>query len=456
MKKQLQAILIALMTLLCFQANSQPVSPTKTKQNMLSRQVLLEEFQQISGRIFELYREINAHPELGLECHKTAERIKAAFNALGMQEGSDYKLFGPFAQSGFAIVLYNGDGPRIMYRGDMDALILQDLTGLPFHSTIDGRHHGCGHQLHSSLCTANAVLLHRLRKHWRGTCAFLFQPGEEAHGGAEKMVADGLYDKLGFIPDKILFTHVFDQLPAGAVGLRAGETMAGAAFWNLTITSEGGHAGRGLSINEIANAFEDLFYKLPTRFSPFDAMSVNIAGRKTSSVVNVNPTEIVLKLSMRTYQMAHIPEVERKIANFIKGLAIIYEIPESSFKLDVIVKCQPLVCDSAMEQAMRTSMSTLVEYPGQVRTIAPIMSSEDAPMLAYQIEYPDGSRRNIPILMIRLGVQDPEAYDADFKLKPGAKVPLVHTGHFAPKYEKALETGVIAIGGGLIQLFGTR
>jgi metal-dependent amidase/aminoacylase/carboxypeptidase family protein len=265
-----------------------------------------------------------------------------------------------------------------------------------------------------------------------------------------------LYNQLGFIPDKILFTHVFDQLPAGAVGLRAGETMAGAAFWNLTITSEGGHAGRGPSINEVANSFEDFFYKLPTRFSPFDAVSVNIAGRETSSVVNVNPTKIVLKLSMRTYQMAHIPELERKIDNIIKGLAIIYDIPENSFKLDVIVKCQPLVCDSAMEQSMRTSMSTLVEYPEQVRTISPIMSSEDAPMLAYQIKYPDGSRRNIPILMIRLGVQDPPAYDVDFKLRAGTKVPFVHTGYFAPLYEKALETGVVAIGGGLMGLFSDK
>ncbi|MBL7790721.1 MAG: amidohydrolase [Saprospiraceae bacterium] len=421
---------------------------------MLNRQVLLEEFQQISGRIFELYREINAHPELGLECHDTAKRIKATLKDLGMQEGRDYKIFGPFAQSGFAIVLYNGDGPRIMYRGDMDALILQDLTGLPFHSTIDGRHHGCGHQLHSSLCTANAVLLHRLRKYWKGTCVFLFQPGEEGHGGAEKMIAEGLYDKLGFIPDKILFTHVFDQLPAGAVGLRAGETMAGAAFWNLTITSEGGHAGRMASINEVANAFEDLFYKLPTKFSPFDEVLVNISGRETSSVINVNPTKIVLKLSARTYQMPHLREIERKIANYIKGLAIIHEIPEDSFKLEKIVECQPLISDASMEQSMRRLMTLLVERPEQVRTIVPIMSSEDAPMLAYQILFPDGSRRNIPILMIRLGVQDPDAYDADFKLKPGAKAPLVHTGHFAPTYEKALETGVIAIGGGLIGMFG--
>lgn len=456
MKKQRMAMCIAVMTLLCATANAQSISPINSKKNMVTRQLLLEEFQQISERIFELYRKINAHPEIGLECHNTAALIKASFEDLGMQEGRDYKIFGPFAQSGFAIVLYNGAGPKIMYRGDMDALVLEDLTGLPFRSKIEGRHHGCGHQLHSSLCTANAALLHRMRKYWSGTCVFLFQPGEEAYGGAEKMVADGLYDHLGFIPDKILFTHVFDQLPAGAVGLRAGETMAGAAFWNLTITSEGGHAGRGPSINEVANSFEDFFYKLPTRFSPFDAVSVNVAGRETSSVVNVNPTKIVLKLSMRTYQMAHIPDVERKIANFTKGLAIIYDIPESSFKLDAIVKCQPLVCDSAMEQAMRSRMSTLVEYPGQVRTIAPIMSSEDAPMLAYQIEYPDGRRRNIPILMIRLGVQNPEAYDADFKLKPDAKVPLVHTGYFAPKYEKALETGVIAIGGGLIGLFGTK
>lgn len=422
----------------------------------MDRALLQEQFQGISSRIFELYRNIHTNPELGLDCDSTAARIKAVFKDLGMVADRDYKLIGPFAKTGFAIVLYNGDGPRIMYRGDMDALILQDLTDLSYKSAVDERHHGCGHDLHSSLCAANAVLLHRMRKYWKGTCVFLFQPGEEAHGGAEKMLADGLYDQLGFIPDKILFTHVFDQLPAGAVGLRAGETMAGAAFWNLTITSEGGHAGRGPSINEVANSFEDFFYKLPTRFSPFDAVSVNIAGRETSSVVNVNPTKIVLKLSMRTYQMEHIPELERKVGNIIKGLASIYEMPDSSFKLDVIVKCQPLVCDSAMEQSMRKSMSSLVEYPEQVRMIAPIMSSEDAPMLAYQIEYPDGSRRNIPILMIRLGVQDPQAYDADFKLKPGVKVPLVHTGYFAPKYEEALQTGVIAIGGGLMSLFNDK
>jgi hypothetical protein len=121
--------------------------------------------------------------------------------------------------------------------------------------------------------------------------------------------------------------------------------------------------------------------------------------------------------------------------------------------LEKQVECQPLISDTAMEQSMRRLMTPLLEQPQQVRTILPIMSSEDAPMLAHQILFPDGTRRDIPILMVRLGVQNPDAYDADFKLKPGAKVPLVHTGYFAPFYEKALETGVIAIGGALIGLF---
>jgi hippurate hydrolase len=460
MQKQLLAILLAVLTLVCPMLDGAGTqasfSSTKSTINMPNRQLLLHEFRQISERIFELYREINAHPEIGLQCHDTAKRIKAALKELGMQEGRDYKLIDSLAQSGFAIVLYNGEDAKIMYRGDMDALVLQDLTNLPFKSTIDGRHHGCGHQLHSALCAANAVLLHRLRKFWNGTAVFLFQPGEEAHGGAEKMVKEGLYEKLEFIPDMILFTHVFDQLPTGTVGLRAGETMAGAAFWDLSITSEGGHAGRKPGVNEIANTLESFIYRIPTRLSPFDEVTVNIAGRETSAVVNVNPTKIVLKVSARTYQMQNFEEIERQIKLITKGLAIIYEIPDTCFHLDLQVKCQPLISDSVMERAMRELMTPLVERLEQVRTIAPIMSSEDAPMLAYQIMYPDNKPKNIPILMIRLGVQTPDAFNSDYKLKPGAQVPLVHTGHFAPKYEQALETGVVAIGGGLIGLFASN
>lgn len=408
---------------------------------------MTEQVQQIFDRdtavLFPLYRHIHKNPELGFACHRTAASIKKALKKLGLREGRDYRMVDNLAESGFAIIFENGDGPVILYRADMDALILEEETGLEYQST-NGLHHGCGHDVHSVLAAGVASAMQKLRSQWHGTLIVLWQPAEEAAGGAERMIKEGLYNKIPK-PDYVVFTHVFDKLPAGTVGLRTGDTMAGAAFWNVTVPGIPGHGGRGGAVNpiKVANEFMTEFFDLPKFMPAGDTVLVNIAGVETGHTYNVTPKFVHLKCSARLYDRNNVALIESKMAeiahrleekNYPENSGCKIEMPRGLF-------CEKLYSDPVLYEAVKAGI--LQALPAEnVRHIEPITSSEDITALVTNI---DG--KNIPILLVRLGVQNAQKFAA------GEKLAGVHTGGFAPDYQPALETGVQAITNGLVYAF---
>jgi amidohydrolase len=421
------------------------------------RETLEAGFQEMSPLLFELYRTGHQNPELGLDCFATSKRILETIQQLGLVEGRDYEILKPYAKTGFALILRNGEGPIWAWRFDLDGLPIREATGLPYAAPPKlGAMHACAHNIHYVLGVGILAQMHRNRKAWRGTAVFIVQPGEEGANGAKTMVSEGLFRDLALknaFPQGILFTHAFDYLPAGAVGMRSGETMAGVAAWNLVLRSEGGHGGRKLGLNELAKDFEDFFYRIPTRVSPLEALSVNITGRVMDTTINVNPTQITLKISARFMNMALKDSVEQYTRKICAGLGLIYDLPDSTFQLIESFWSYKLVNDSALYTRMQAQLKPYFRDTAAIQHIAPIMSSEDATCLSTHILHPDGVYRDIPILMMRLGIQDPAKYGPDYRLLPGQKVPGIHTNKLAPAYERAIETGVVAFGGAFMELF---
>lgn len=194
--------------------------------------------------VIALRREIHADPEIGLDCRRTTEKIKRALEGLPLE----YRE-GPSTSGLIAILRPSrpnaGDNGRaVLLRGDMDALPMQEETGLPFASRNPGIMHACGHDSHSAMLVGAARALSARRDSLPGTVIFMFQPGEEGYHGARFMIGDGLLDDVlpGRRPGAAFALHIWPNMPRGLVAGRAGPLLASADTLSATITGKGGHA----------------------------------------------------------------------------------------------------------------------------------------------------------------------------------------------------------------------
>jgi amidohydrolase len=190
--------------------------------------------------VIALRREIHADPEIGLDCRRTTDKIKRALEGLPLE----YRQ-GPSTSGLIAILRGGGDNGRaVLLRGDMDALPMQEETGLPFASRNKGAMHACGHDAHNAMLVGAARALCARRESLPGTVVFMFQPGEEGWHGARYMIEDGLLDDVlpGRRPDAAFALHIWPNMPRGLVAGRAGPLLASADTLSATITGKGGHA----------------------------------------------------------------------------------------------------------------------------------------------------------------------------------------------------------------------
>jgi hippurate hydrolase len=188
-----------------------------------------------AGALSSLRRAIHAEPELGLDCPATRAKLRRALDGLLLTFRDS------ISTSGFVAVL---DGARpgrtVLLRGDMDALPIEEASGLAFASQVKGRMHACGHDAHSAMLASAARLLCGRRDSIAGRILFMFQPGEEGHHGARHMIAEGLLGQP--LPDAAFALHVWPTLDHGTVACRAGTMLASTDTLRATIVGRGGHA----------------------------------------------------------------------------------------------------------------------------------------------------------------------------------------------------------------------
>lgn len=190
--------------------------------------------------VIQLRRAIHADPEIGLDCRRTTDKIKAALAGLPLEFRE-----GPSTSGLVAILRGGGDNGRaVLLRGDMDALPIEEETGLSFASRNPGLMHACGHDSHSAMLVGAARALCARRDSLPGTVVFMFQPGEEGYHGARFMLEDGLLDDVlpGRRPDAAFALHIWPTARRGTVIGKAGPLLASADTLHATITGRGGHA----------------------------------------------------------------------------------------------------------------------------------------------------------------------------------------------------------------------
>lgn len=189
----------------------------------------------LAPRLIEIRRHLHSHPELSGQEQQTAVYVAGVLSSCGLHVKEAIGKVGVIGE------LSGGDDPRLLaIRTDMDALPIQERTGLEFASRQPGIMHACGHDVHTTVGLGTAMVLSQLGVSLPGKVRFLFQPAEEIAQGAQWMVQDGAMNDV----NAILSVHVFPSIPAGKIGIRYGALTAAADDLDLTIIGESGHGAR--------------------------------------------------------------------------------------------------------------------------------------------------------------------------------------------------------------------
>lgn len=278
---------------------------------------LISTARELSDGIVSLRRAIHAEPELGLHTPKTMTKVREALADLPLQWRE-----GPSTTGQVATLEGGKAGKRVLLRGDMDALPMDELTGLEFASTIPGRMHACGHDTHTAMLAGAAQLLCDHRDKIAGTVDFMFQPGEEGYHGARFMIDDGLLDPL---PDAAFALHIMPNAPFGVLGGRAGPLMAAADQFDITVTGRGGHASMPHdcldpvpAAAEIVGAIQSMVTR---RFDAASAVVVTITQIHTGTAHNIIPDTANLSGTIRTLSPEHRAKVHALIAECADHIA---------------------------------------------------------------------------------------------------------------------------------------
>ncbi len=253
-----------------------------------------------------LYKDVHSHPELSMQETRTARIAADHLRAAGFEVSTG------LGKTGVVGLLHNGEGPGVMLRADMDALPVEEATGLPYASKVtatdsDGKivpvMHACGHDMHVTWLIGAANLLAKSRESWKGTLMVVFQPAEETGTGAQAMIDDGLFQRFPK-PSVVLGQHVM-SMPAGVIEGRAGATTSAADSLQIRLFGRGAHGSMPeASIDPVVMAAATVL-RLQTIVSrevaANEAAVVTIGVLQAGSKENVIPDEAIIKLNVRTF-----------------------------------------------------------------------------------------------------------------------------------------------------------
>ncbi len=381
-----------------------------------------------------LYRDIHAHPELGFHETRTASILAAQMRALGL------RVTEHVGKTGIVAMLENGPGPTILVRTELDALPMEEKTGLPYASkekaTWRGETtyvaHSCGHDIHMVSWVATATALVTLKDRWHGTVMFVGQPAEESDSGAAAMLADGLFERFGK-PDHALALHT-GPFGYGMVGYRSGPIMSAEDTLEITFNGRGGHGSSPHSAIDpvlIAARFVVDVQSLISREKDPSAFGVvTIGAIHGGSAGNIIPDAVNLRGTVRSYDAG----VARKLGDGIRRIASAEAALAAAPEPDVVIThdADALVNDVAATERVASVFKTA--FGRNAFEIAPVPASED---------FARYGEAGVPLTYFFIGVYEPQRFfDA---MKAGQALTSNHSPLFAPIPKPTIETGATAM-----------
>jgi hippurate hydrolase len=387
-----------------------------------------------------LYADIHAHPELSMQETRTAgvaaERLRAA----------GYEVSTGVGKTGVVGVLRNGDGPTVMLRADMDALPVQEATGLPYASKVTATDqsgktvpvmHACGHDMHVTWLVGATTLLAQNRDAWRGTLMVVFQPAEETAQGAQAMVDDGLVKRFPK-PDVVLGQHVMPG-SAGIIGSRPGVITSTGDSLQIRLFGHGAHGSMPqASIDPVVMAAATVM-RLQTIVSrevaPNDAAVVTVGALQAGTKENVIPDEALIKLNVRTFDEKVRKRVLASIERIVRAEAEASGAPKPP---EITTLDHYNLVRNDPDATRRVADAFRNHFPAdRVTEAKPTTASED--FGTFGVEW------HAPAVFWFIGGTDPDLYakaKAEGRL---SELPTNHNPRFAPVIHPTLETGVEAL-----------
>ena len=408
--------------------------------------------------LLSTYKMLHASPELSHREEKTSAFVAGELRKLGFTvterigkyERSDWTGYGIVA------VMKNGVGPTVLVRSELDALPVDEKTGVPYASKVKTKNdagqevsvmHACGHDIHMTSLLGTAKLLVELKDRWHGTLVLLGQPAEETIDGARAVLRDGLYERFPK-PDYAIALHDDAQLEAGRVGYTPGYSMASSTSVDIKIRGLGGHGSRPDSSKDPIVLAAQVVMALQTivsrENSPFDPAVVTVGSIHGGTRYNIIPDEVNLQLTVRTYKEEVRKRILASIERITKGVAMAAGIPED--RAPIIKASDTEITGSTYNDPQLTERlatafrRTLGEE--NVTLLAPIMASEDFGYLSLD--------RKIPSMIFWLGAVDPAKVKQS--KDTGTPLPSLHSPLFAPVPEPTLRTGVKAMTAAVLEL----
>jgi amidohydrolase len=411
------------------------------------------------GALVATYKTLHAAPELSHHEEKTSSFFANELRTLGYTVTERVGKYERPELKGYGVVavMKNGTGPTVLVRTDLDALPVEEKTGVPYASKITMKNdagqdmpvmHACGHDIHVTTMLGTARMLAQLKDQWRGTLILIGQPAEETIDGARAMLNDGLYTRFPK-PDFAIALHDSADLETGKIGYTPGYALASSTSVDIKIRGIGGHGSRPDSAKDPIVVAAQVILALQTivsrENSPLDPAVITVGSIHGGTKHNIIPDEVDLQITVRAYR----EEVRQKLLAGIKrvteGIAVAAGIPSDRAPI-VIVSATEVTPSTYNDPALTERVAgAFVRVLGQENVIKTpqIMASED--FAAYSLE-----GHQIPALIFWVGAVDPAKVKQS--KETGVPLPTLHSALFAPVPEPTIRTGVKAMTSAVLEL----
>ena len=395
----------------------------------------------------ETYKHLHRNPELSHHEEKTSAYLAGELRKAGYTVTEHVGKYQDGTQAwGIVAVMENGAGPRLLIRSDMDALPVEEKTGLDYASTVRstnaqgqdvGVMHACGHDIHMTVLLGTAREMAARKSVWHGTLVLVGQPSEETIDGSRAMLADGLYERFGR-PDIVVSEHDDSVTPAGSIGIKGGPLLASSTSIDVIMRGVGAHGSQPENSKDpilMAAEFVVLAQGIVARqVDPQQPAVLTVGMIHGGTKRNIIGEEVTMGLTLRAYSDKVREQIIAAVKRTAEGIAIGYGVPKD--RMPIVNVSQSEIApatynDPALAERLRkTAAATLgADHVEQANSV---MGSEDVGLFTL-----DGK---IPGVMFRLGASDPGKL-AHAK-ESGVPLPGIHSPLFAPAYEPTITTGV--------------
>jgi amidohydrolase len=385
-----------------------------------------------------LYIDLHKNPELAFQETQTAAKLAAHVKALG------FEVTTGVGGTGVVAVMRNGAGPTVMLRTEMDALPVEEKTGLPYASTVKVKNasgqlvpvmHACGHDLHMAAWAGAARLLAEQRKRWQGTLVMLGQPAEEGGAGATALLKDGLFTRFPR-PDFALSLHDDDTMPSGTIGYHPGLFRAMSDNVTITIVGKGGHAAMPHSTIDPVVISAKVILSLQTVVSresnPVQPVVITVGSIHGGTRPNIIPDEVTLQLSVRTFT----PEVRERTLSAIRRI-VTNEAEAAGAPRESRIDVQP-----STRYPVNNDPKLTLRLAGVLKKHMGEQNVVEMPAKMTSEDFSEYGVAGVPSALLHIGAVNPAKLAA--ARESGIAVPAPHSPEWAPDLEATLKAAIRA------------